>query len=64
MNGLEGNHNSLVRLRVQLLKHAPREKYGEDGEQEEANKRIETLIWGLACFACVKISSGHSPLLK
>lgn len=42
VNGLGGNHSPLVRLRVQLLKHAPREKYREDGGQEEANKRDRT----------------------
>lgn len=59
VNGLGGNHSPLVRLRVQLLKHAPREKYREDGGQEEENKRIEKVRWGLACFTRVRISSGH-----
>lgn len=64
VNGLGGNHSPLVRLRVQLLKHAPREKYRKDGGQEEANKKVETLSWGRACSIRGQISSGRSALLK
>lgn len=58
MNGLGGNHSPLVRLRVQLLKHAPREKCREDGGQEEANKRIEIARWGLACITVYRSPQG------
>lgn len=38
MNGLGGNHSPLVRLKAQPLKHTPREKYAEDGGQDEGEQ--------------------------